>query len=280
MRPSSTSGALAAFAERLRGALRKAVREAKRHSTGPRPTSATRPRCSALVDAALERRPATRSWRSSRRSRAASRGSACTTACVQLALKLTAPGVPDIYQGCELWDFSLVDPDNRRPRRFRAARRAARSRREELARDRARAFAQWLRHWQDGRVKLAVTRALLELRAREAALFAAGDYARVRGDGAARRRDRRLRAPPRAARRADGRAALSRARGAQPRLARHADSCCRADAEGAVDVFTGRSVRGDCARSGGAVRDAADRGARAERRRSRTMTVMSARPPP
>ena len=33
----------------------------------------------------------------------------------QLALKLTAPGVPDIYQGCEQWNFSLVDPDNRRP---------------------------------------------------------------------------------------------------------------------------------------------------------------------
>jgi len=33
----------------------------------------------------------------------------------QLVLKLTSPGVPDIYQGCELWDFSLVDPDNRRP---------------------------------------------------------------------------------------------------------------------------------------------------------------------
>ncbi len=34
---------------------------------------------------------------------------------VQTLLKLTCPGVPDIYQGCELWDFSLVDPDNRRP---------------------------------------------------------------------------------------------------------------------------------------------------------------------
>ena len=33
----------------------------------------------------------------------------------QVALKFTAPGVPDVYQGCELWDFSLVDPDNRRP---------------------------------------------------------------------------------------------------------------------------------------------------------------------
>ncbi len=38
----------------------------------------------------------------------------------QLALKLTVPGVPDIYQGCEQWNFSLVDPDNRRPVDFGA----------------------------------------------------------------------------------------------------------------------------------------------------------------
>ncbi len=36
-------------------------------------------------------------------------------ALAQVALKITAPGVPDFYQGTELWDFSLVDPDNRRP---------------------------------------------------------------------------------------------------------------------------------------------------------------------
>ena len=38
---------------------------------------------------------------------------------MQTVLKLTAPGVPDIYQGCELWDLSLVDPDNRRPVDYR-----------------------------------------------------------------------------------------------------------------------------------------------------------------
>ena len=38
---------------------------------------------------------------------------------VQTTLKLMAPGVPDTYQGCELWDLSLVDPDNRRPVDYR-----------------------------------------------------------------------------------------------------------------------------------------------------------------
>ena len=110
---SSTSARSRRSRERLRGALRKAVREAKRHSTGPRPTSATKPRCSA---SSMRRSSpaATSSSRGSCRSRAASHGSACTISLAQLALKMTAPGVPDIYQGCELWDFSLVDPDNRR----------------------------------------------------------------------------------------------------------------------------------------------------------------------
>jgi (1->4)-alpha-D-glucan 1-alpha-D-glucosylmutase len=95
----------------------------------------------------------------------------------QLALKLTAPGVPDIYQGCELWDFSLVDPDNRRRVDFehRAALLDAVER--GLAAGRAQAFAQWRREWQDGRVKLAATRTLLDLRKREPALFAEGNYA-------------------------------------------------------------------------------------------------------
>ncbi len=54
------------------------------------------------------------------RSRAAT---ASINSLAQTVLKLTVPGVPDIYQGCEIWDFSLVDPDNRRPVDY-AARRA------------------------------------------------------------------------------------------------------------------------------------------------------------
>src|SRR5947199_152099 len=45
------------------------------------------------------------------------------TALLQLTLKITAPGVPDFYQGTELWDLSMVDPDNRRPIDFAARRR-------------------------------------------------------------------------------------------------------------------------------------------------------------
>jgi (1->4)-alpha-D-glucan 1-alpha-D-glucosylmutase len=87
----------------------------------------------------------------------------------QLVLKLTVPGVPDIYQGGELWDFSLVDPDNRRPVNWTT--------RQALLNEIADATAADLaEHWQDGREKLFVVSQLLDLRRLQPELFAEGDY--------------------------------------------------------------------------------------------------------
>ncbi len=72
----------------------------------------------------------------------------------QLVLKLTVPGVPDIYQGGELWDFSLVDPDNRRPVDW-----AERARLLDEISDAS--LSELAEHWQDGREKLFVTARLL-----------------------------------------------------------------------------------------------------------------------
>ncbi len=94
----------------------------------------------------------------------------------QTVLKLTAPGVPDFYQGSELWDFSLVDPDNRRPVDY--ALRAERLQSLEGA-DPAELLAQW----RDGRLKMFVTQRLLELRQKQPALFAGGSYSAVPTDG-------------------------------------------------------------------------------------------------
>ncbi len=101
---------------------------------------------------------------------------AAITSLAQLTLKLTVPGVPDIYQGNELWDFSLVDPDNRRPVDW-AARRALL---EET--DRARP-ADLARNWHDGREKLFATRRLLALRRVHPDLFREGDYQPLEASG-------------------------------------------------------------------------------------------------
>jgi (1->4)-alpha-D-glucan 1-alpha-D-glucosylmutase len=87
----------------------------------------------------------------------------------QVALKLTLPGVPDIYQGNEIWDFSLVDPDNRRPVDYQ-------QRREMLDSLSGAAPGDLLEHWPDGRIKLFLTQRLLRFRRDNAALFAAGNY--------------------------------------------------------------------------------------------------------
>jgi (1->4)-alpha-D-glucan 1-alpha-D-glucosylmutase len=94
----------------------------------------------------------------------------------QTLLRLTAPGVPDHYQGAELWDLSLVDPDNRRPVDFAARARmlASRARPDRL-----------LAAWPDGRIKQRLIRQTLALRRRQPALFAAGTYQPLAADGAA-----------------------------------------------------------------------------------------------
>jgi (1->4)-alpha-D-glucan 1-alpha-D-glucosylmutase len=87
----------------------------------------------------------------------------------QTLLKLTSPGVPDIYQGNEIWDFSLVDPDNRRPVDYRVRRQMLESlgnvQPEEL-----------LAGWADGRIKLFLTQRVLQLRRNHPELFARGSY--------------------------------------------------------------------------------------------------------
>jgi len=106
----------------------------------------------------------------------------------QTLCKLAAPGVPDIYQGTELWDFSLVDPDNRRPVDYETRRRLQREigppTEEATAAAAARALADSL---SDGRAKLLLIRRALELRRANPDLFAHGTYTplRVAGDRSA-----------------------------------------------------------------------------------------------
>jgi (1->4)-alpha-D-glucan 1-alpha-D-glucosylmutase len=98
-----------------------------------------------------------------------------------IAVKLTSPGVPDTYQGNEIWDFSLVDPDNRRPVDYALRGRMLDGLRAAGASPPLEAmFAQL----EDGRAKLYVIWRLLGLRAAREALFLHGGYTAVRTTGA------------------------------------------------------------------------------------------------
>ncbi len=88
---------------------------------------------------------------------------------IEATLKLTVPGVPDIYQGAELWEQSLVDPDNRRPVDF-----ALRDR--MLIESQNQNPADLAGHWRDGAVKQLLVTRLLRFRRLHASLFAEGSY--------------------------------------------------------------------------------------------------------
>ena len=101
----------------------------------------------------------------------------------QLLLKIASPGVPDFYQGTELWDFSLVDPDNRRPVDFDKRTQLLKRMKQQEKKGRTALVAGLLSHWQDGRLKLYVTYQGLKLRRNYPELFRQGDYLPLKVQG-------------------------------------------------------------------------------------------------
>jgi (1->4)-alpha-D-glucan 1-alpha-D-glucosylmutase len=97
-------------------------------------------------------------------------------ALAQVALKLTVPGVPDIYQGCEGWDLSLVDPDNRRPVDFGRHSKQLSDLSGRFDNDPLALAKGLLGSWPDGAIKVFITWRLLSLRRDEPSLFADGAY--------------------------------------------------------------------------------------------------------
>jgi (1->4)-alpha-D-glucan 1-alpha-D-glucosylmutase len=94
----------------------------------------------------------------------------------QTLLKITSPGVPDFYQGLEMWDFSLVDPDNRRPVDFGRRTQALDRLPDGAAGEPSRVLEDLLRSWEDGRAKLYLTHRALRIRRELPELFQRGEY--------------------------------------------------------------------------------------------------------
>lgn len=164
---------LEAYGARLKATLEKSVREAKVHSDWSSPNLVYEAALHAFAGLALD--AATPNFLESFlpfARRVAALGA--RNSLVQTVLKLTTPGVPDLYQGCEFWDLSLVDPDNRRPVDYKARIAALAALRSPL--DGEGAVKALMAAWPDGRIKLAITHQLLALRAAHRGLFAEGDY--------------------------------------------------------------------------------------------------------
>lgn len=162
---------LEALAQRVAAWHLKAIREAKLRTSWIEPDAGYEDACRAFVLGALRPGPFTRAVRAFVDGIAPA-GAAASLA--QVLLRVTAPGVPDLYQGADLWDYSLVDPDNRSPVDF--DRRAA-------ALAGAAPFDALLDAWRDGRVKQRLIATALRLRARHPALFLEGRYRPLAAEG-------------------------------------------------------------------------------------------------
>ncbi|MGC3976346.1 MAG: malto-oligosyltrehalose synthase [Nitrospira sp.] len=104
----------------------------------------------------------------------------------QLLVKITAPGIPDCYQGTELWEFSLVDPDNRRPVDFDHRAAILKQCQDSAGQEDVNRLAlvrRLLESWEDGRIKLYLLETGLRHRREHAALYLDGDYVPLECDG-------------------------------------------------------------------------------------------------
>ena len=165
--------------ERLQGFMIKSVKEAKLHTSWLTPNAAYEDAVVRFVERVLTGAGAARFLPAflPLQQRVASIGMVNSLA--QVAIKLGAPGVPDFYQGTDLWDLNLVDPDNRRPVDFALRERLLAEIEAVLAQqgeERIRSTAALLDRWQEGAIKLLVTTVGLRLRRTRPDLFLDGRY--------------------------------------------------------------------------------------------------------
>ena len=174
-RPPEPGAALDRFRERLSGYMVKALREAKTVSSWARPNEPFEKACIEFLTTLVDPAESAAFLDDFLPFQAIVARFGMLNSLTQVTMKLTCPGVPDIYQGCEKWDLSLVDPDYRRPVDFEDRRSGLNG-----------ADNDWptlLERWTDGKVKLALTQRLLRLRQELPDLFTSGGYAALEAGG-------------------------------------------------------------------------------------------------
>ena len=171
------------YVDRLKATMVKSMREAKVHSTWAAPDEAYEEAMTSFVQGALDLSLPTGFLDSFLPFARDVARLGAHNSLVQTVLKLTSPGVPDIYQGSELWDLSMVDPDNRRPVDYGLRNRVLDEVLKELADDRPGAVRRFAQSWPDGRLKLSAIATLLGYRRVQGALFAEGTYEIVTAEG-------------------------------------------------------------------------------------------------
>lgn len=183
----SDAGAGAGIRARIKEYMIKAAREAKVNSSWISPNAGYEGALTSFIDAILDETPGNRFLGEFLPFHRNVSYFGMLNSLAQTVLKIAAPGVPDFYQGTEVWDFSLVDPDNRRPVDFAARQRLLAALREQeraSGSDRDGFLAELLRNWEDGRIKLHVTAKALACRRELHAIFMSAPYLPLAAEGA------------------------------------------------------------------------------------------------
>ncbi len=172
----NNSDEIQAFTKRVQAYMQKAIREAKVNSSWTDPNEPYEAAVDSFVAKLTEASNAREFLDSFLPFKRRIARAGLLNSLAQTLLRITAPGVPDTYQGTELWDFSLVDPDNRRPVHYEHRDHLLHpfdtsqpSGRDALIKD-------ILQSPHDGRIKLFVTTVALRLRRDNAGLFTEGEY--------------------------------------------------------------------------------------------------------
>jgi (1->4)-alpha-D-glucan 1-alpha-D-glucosylmutase len=174
------------FKIRIRDYMVKALREAKVNTSWINPNADYEEAMTSFIDAILDIAPDNKFLGEFEAFQKTISYFGMLNSLSQTLLKIASPGVPDFYQGNEIWDFSLVDPDNRRPVNFDIRREALAVLKENAAKHEA-DFTVFLKElidkWEDGSIKLYVTSKALAFRRENQQLFMEGAYIPLSGNG-------------------------------------------------------------------------------------------------
>jgi (1->4)-alpha-D-glucan 1-alpha-D-glucosylmutase len=172
------------FVERIGNYMLKALREAKEHTSWANPNEEYEKAVSDFVRAILTRGKKNRFLPDFGEFQRRISRIGMFNSLSQVLLKLTCPGAPDIYQGNELWDFSLVDPDNRRPVDYERRERMLKDLKNTAgAAECACQATELLRNLDDARIKLYTITRALSVRKQNPGLFAQGEYLPLKVSG-------------------------------------------------------------------------------------------------
>lgn len=165
-----------AFLGRIKDYMLKSVREAKLHTAWLRPDSAYEEGFLAFVEKVLEPSESNQFMKEFLPFQKWVAGYGIFNSLSQTLIKIVSPGVPDFYQGTELWDLSMVDPDNRRPVDYSLRISLLNEIKEKAQTDSLKLIDELFSNKEDGRIKLFLTYNVLQAIKENSEVFEKGDY--------------------------------------------------------------------------------------------------------